>query len=128
MYHSYKHRKFLVCPRASYSNRKMQALTARKSMILCLALALSAYCYAQDLTVGNALPCGDDNLSCASGEECYNRTELCDGTAICPAALINGLDCKHYHTCIYNCIALALCSFHNNFDSGIQVLVILVRQ
>ena len=86
----------------------MQALTMRRAVILCLALALSAYCYAQNLTIGNALPCGTDNLSCVPGEECYPRSELCSGTAFCPAfgedegdpSILNALDCKRYHTCI----------------------------
>ena len=86
----------------------MQALITRNGAILCLALALLAYCYAQDLTVGNALPCGVDNLSCKPDEECYNRTALCNGIIDCPTFeedegdpdILNALDCKHYHTCI----------------------------
>ena len=85
-----------------------QALTMRRSVILCLALALSAYCYAQNLTIGNALPCGDDNMSCVPGELCYTRDEVCNGAAFCPVfgedegdpTILNALDCKRYHTCI----------------------------
>ena len=59
----------------------------------------------QNMAVGNALPCGEDNLSCVNmmnpddPADCLTTDQLCDGTQDCASGLDEGvqfasLDCK----------------------------------
>ena len=65
---------------------------------LVLLILLSHRVNSQNMVVGNALPCGVDNLSCLPNG-CLNTTQLCDETEDCPDGLDEGvalasLNCK----------------------------------
>ena len=70
-----------------------------------LALLILQRADSQNMVVGNALPCGEDNLSCFNPvvsddpSDCLTKAQICDGTDNCVGGLDEGtdfasLDCK----------------------------------
>ena len=71
-------------------------------LVIPLVLLLLQHADSQNMDVGNALPCGEDNLSCLPGDtiDCLTRAQLCDGISDCSSGLdegmagASGLNCK----------------------------------
>ena len=81
----------------------------------------------QNNDTGNALPCGDDNLSCLNPANpdnpniCLTTDQLCDGTNDCASGLDEGtnfanLDCTY--TTIVACSCLILFPIFSLTDTG----------
>ncbi len=77
----------------------------KRWLVIPLVLLLLQRVDSQNMAVGNALPCGEDNLSCFNPvnpddpNDCLTTDQLCDGTADCASGLDEGnqfasLDCK----------------------------------
>ena len=70
--------------------------------LLHLIFALLQYAGAQMVTDPNALPCGNDNLSCPGEDQCFNSSMLCDGERFCSVGTdegmgVDSLNCECLH-------------------------------
>ena len=72
----------------------------KRWLVIPLVLLLLQRVNSQNMAVGNALPCGEDNFSCVNPNGCLTTDQLCDGTDDCVGGLDEGtqfsnLDCKY---------------------------------
>ena len=77
----------------------------KRWLVIPLVLLLLRRADSQNMVVGNALPCGEDNLSCVNLFDqddprpvCLTTDQLCDGTNDCEGGMDEGaqfaiLDC-----------------------------------
>ena len=75
----------------------------KRWLVIPLVLLLLQRADSQNMTVGNALPCGGDNLSCVNvPTTCLTVAQVCNGNNDCSpgagidegGALFASLDCK----------------------------------
>ena len=87
----------------------------RRWLAIPLVLLILQRVDSQNMDIGNALPCGEDNLSCINPvnsddpNDCLTTDQLCDGTDDCAGGLDEGtefatLDCKSSPVVACSCL------------------------